>query len=497
MLLLKEPEKFRAFWQEKCTALEESIMTFGRTLQELTGLCGVKRCNLAAALGYDPSYISRWINGIKLPALRNNDTLFDQLAVYLTENASDEVRERIAAQFALACKDVTDSEAFAAALSALLAKVHASDRERETSRPAMRGYENAVIGPVKEIALFPESIFQVLRQISAPERLEMICTMPIHAQFKNNEFFFRRVLDSLPANAELRVMQFVDMDDISSKTDISCRSFCYLMGLGKKIRYSFYDFHASKTGYIYLIRDGLLLQYIQEPFSRELHLLETGDKELIGRYCASADAYVRERVPIAQVPDMQHLLQKQYFLDYFMQPRCRCLLRHMQPFFFPEELQAKLFSDRPDMLREMRLFLDGSEFFESILLYQLALVDYIYTGRLMILDSVIEVSPEDRLIHLRHMVAQLKKAPKRLCILSTQNRICSYDDISVSVFTNQHTAFVLNSGEGQNNAAYTVNSGAMVKQLNIWFNHLLKLPAEQCLTGQAAIDYILRCIRLL
>lgn len=45
-------------------------MTFGRTLQELTRLCGVKRCNLADALGYDPSYISRWINGVKHPSLR-------------------------------------------------------------------------------------------------------------------------------------------------------------------------------------------------------------------------------------------------------------------------------------------------------------------------------------------------------------------------------------------------------------------------------------------
>lgn len=50
-------------------------MTFGRTLQELTRLCGVKRCNLADALGYDPSYISRWINGVKHPSLRSNDAL--------------------------------------------------------------------------------------------------------------------------------------------------------------------------------------------------------------------------------------------------------------------------------------------------------------------------------------------------------------------------------------------------------------------------------------
>ena len=63
-------------------------MTFGRTLQELTRLCGVKRCNLADALGYDPSYISRWINGVKHPSLRSNDALPAQIAAYLTANAA-------------------------------------------------------------------------------------------------------------------------------------------------------------------------------------------------------------------------------------------------------------------------------------------------------------------------------------------------------------------------------------------------------------------------
>ena len=63
-------------------------MTFGRTLQELTRLCGVKRCNLADALGYDPSYISRWINGVKHPSLRSNDALPVQIAAYLTANAA-------------------------------------------------------------------------------------------------------------------------------------------------------------------------------------------------------------------------------------------------------------------------------------------------------------------------------------------------------------------------------------------------------------------------
>ena len=86
-------------------------MTFGRTLQELTRLCGVKRCNLADALGYDPSYISRWINGVKHPSLRSNDALPAQIAAYLTANAAPDVRARIAGQFDLRC-DAADDAGF-------------------------------------------------------------------------------------------------------------------------------------------------------------------------------------------------------------------------------------------------------------------------------------------------------------------------------------------------------------------------------------------------
>ena len=110
-------------------------MTFGRTLQELTRLCGVKRCNLADALGYDPSYISRWINGVKHPSLRSNDALPAQIAAYLTANAAPDVRARIAGQFDLRC-DAADDAGFSAALASLLADTIAADRAVDRPRAA-------------------------------------------------------------------------------------------------------------------------------------------------------------------------------------------------------------------------------------------------------------------------------------------------------------------------------------------------------------------------
>ena len=454
-------------------------MTFGRTLQELTRLCGVKRCNLADALGYDPSYISRWINGVKHPSLRSNDALPAQIAAYLTANAAPDVRARIAGQFDLRC-DAADDAGFSAALASLLADTIAADRAAGPERPQPTGAENAGLSPVKDIALFPEGIFMALQQAPSSARLDMICTMPIHIQFKNNDAFFRRVRGIL-----------------SARTDSFCRSLCYLLGLGKQIRYEFYEFRASRTGYVYLIRDALMLQYLREPFSREVYLLETADPALVGRYCAAADAYIRDRLPLAQAPNLQQLRRQQYFLDYFTQPHGRCLLRHMQPFFLPEPLRERFLSRHPELRQELQLFLGSAEFFETIFLYQLALVDYIYTGRLHFLGTVIDVPPEARREHLRSMIEQLRRTPERLCILCTQNRVCNYDDLSVSVFVNQHAAFVLDGASGGAQPAYTVSSGAMVHQLNVWMDHFRKLPAAQRLTGQDAIDYLTRCMRLL
>ena len=58
-------------------------------------------------------------------------------------------------------------------------------------------------------------------------------------------------------------------------------------------------------------------------------------------------------------------------------------------------------------------------------------------------------------------------------------------------------AALVDGASGGAQPAYTVSSGAMVHQLNVWMDHFRKLPAAQRLTGQDAIDYLTRCMRLL
>ena len=54
----------------------------------------MKSAHLADALGYDTSYISRWVNDIKLPSLKNNDDLFLKISRTIVGGSDEAAIER-------------------------------------------------------------------------------------------------------------------------------------------------------------------------------------------------------------------------------------------------------------------------------------------------------------------------------------------------------------------------------------------------------------------
>ena len=55
-------------------------LNFGQMLKELVSVSGIRITHLANELGYDSSYLSRWLSGAKTPSLRNNSNLFSKIS---------------------------------------------------------------------------------------------------------------------------------------------------------------------------------------------------------------------------------------------------------------------------------------------------------------------------------------------------------------------------------------------------------------------------------
>lgn len=61
--------------------------SFGKALRAQMEKAGIKESELARALSYDTTYISKWINGNKLPSARNAERIMGQIAEFFAEHS--------------------------------------------------------------------------------------------------------------------------------------------------------------------------------------------------------------------------------------------------------------------------------------------------------------------------------------------------------------------------------------------------------------------------
>lgn len=118
-------------------------MTFGHTLETMLRTADIKYNQLATHLGYDISYISRWINGSKLPSLKNNQLIFQQIAAYIVSQSTSAQRSSLCEQWKLA----PDAET----LEHSLAEILHSAYERELglkSVPEAKPSDTCVVRPL-------------------------------------------------------------------------------------------------------------------------------------------------------------------------------------------------------------------------------------------------------------------------------------------------------------------------------------------------------------
>ncbi|MGL5695038.1 MAG: helix-turn-helix domain-containing protein, partial [Peptostreptococcaceae bacterium] len=68
---------------------------FGKMVEKLIHFSGQKNYSLAIELGYDVSYISKWINSTMLPTAKNikkiNSTIANFVIRYLDEHSLDDI----------------------------------------------------------------------------------------------------------------------------------------------------------------------------------------------------------------------------------------------------------------------------------------------------------------------------------------------------------------------------------------------------------------------
>lgn len=386
-------------------------MEFSALLQKLIRISNVKPQVLADRMGYDVSYISKWQSGAKLPSSRNAEELFGKMAHFFAVNTEAAQQKEIKEVLGLEYDGAGLEKALEKCLlQSLLKQKEQKEEHRKVqeriSYDSLWQDQETVAGAVGGM------IYELCSR--AERDVDIIVTCPFQEYVTKENDFFKKLEALEKRGITVRIHQFIDMEKFKKQTDAYCRCIAMYLNAIHSVRYDFYELpHEHADIPVLVIKNGLLVTEIQEPFTREKYTTVIRSLPLVNAYYEAAYACLISRKPLVEEYSVHKMYQEKYIFDYMMQNEYRYLLRSMHIIHLPDdmlwELCRKYTGDQESALLQYNMNRNSFQAPVTAVVYKSTLMDYIFDGKINIFGKEAEVEREWRVRHITHLIEELEK----------------------------------------------------------------------------------------
>lgn len=431
-------------------------MTFGETLRELLDITNIKSVNLASALDYDVSYISKWLNGVKKPSAKNSASICRRIASYLSKNSSPRATEKLCRDYNLKIGLGTEGvqQRLEDALTLILKDAlteKSTAKRKDTLQPLGEGNCTMLRNAEEILTLSVEAIARHFsRSSDENSMLDVICMLPLNSPFSGYRQFLR-LLDERKANypTRMRLHWLLRETDLLEKPVLYCRCISSVLETPDKIQAAFYTqtADAPSTPEIMVIKNSLLAVKLPGFFGGHNSAIASMHPQLIWDAYQQADRYLQQiATPVLSSP-ADDLIHNRHFRAFLMEDTFFCILRHIQLFQLPEALWDSVEKQYGEsgccpLIHQMRHMCTRTQV--HTILYKSALISYIFEGDVHLFNLPISLSPEDRRRHLLYLAEQLEDNPAfSLLVLEDENPFLPADELFCSIFFSSDNLFTL------------------------------------------------------
>lgn len=449
-------------------------MQFGSLLKAVLALNDIKMYNLADALGYDKSYISKWINNAKLPPAKSIDALSEQIAAFVAGECSDERKRMTAREFGFAQKNGEPPEdpVFIRELAAVFRRTYWRTRyASEREDPGSNHVVPAARSDAAECILFTQPISKTGAFQSALDDLQGLDT-------ENERFSLTAVIDPVR---------------FGEHVDLYWKHICRLLRLPNVELVDLWDAPRDLPDRLAIAKHAFVEQSVPLPFSRQNVTMRVTDPATVDAYYEDACAFLRQQQVLLESSNVNGNL---YYYKYSTTDTKRYLLSSMFPMYMSEELFEEILekygSKTQSSAAARKRYLKEFNTKKSVVIYDTALLRYMSTGKLSAFDAYEgeTLTKDERKRHLQGLIDEMEDGQRlELKILSDKNPILNYNDISVSFFMNGSSAYCSDIRKKTAGVRYFVSSECR-KHLSTFLDHIHALPGSYLTGQQRAIDYI-------
>ena len=463
---------------------------FGKTLRALMETGEIKESELADALSYDATYISKWVNGSKLPSARNVEKIIGQIADFFVERGGDENTARAVKQNG---KPEIERQRIIDALQAAY--------DKDSSYQVFQNYNNSQMSFIDSqqmlVQLTRDALMLALKRRTPGKGADVTITATFDLFRLYGKAFNSLIKELHEASAEK-----VEMNFAVNPEDLKAEEYFYATGILNSIGSLDYVEmtivrRMEDQPRILVIDDFLCLQILWDD-NGQFAAVFSMDEKIIVRFVhmCKASLGASEKLLVPANPDK--LKQTNVQIDSYSDTRQWLFFNESPALLFPEDIMDAMIEDAEDENYANYLLKLKATFAKrtcnariDLVLYSSVLNQYIFDGKVSVGNVSHTLTEAQTHNHIRYLSEIMKRNPNFNLYL-IRDTVVFREELrkSPSIFIDTLGLYIENSKKQPNNNFHISMDPCVRNTLQTFFETMLTQSYCKKLTAEDLLLYI-------
>ena len=452
---------------------------FGKSLRSQLEKAGIKESELADALSDDTTYISKWINGSKLPSVRNAERILGQMADFFADHPGK--------------GDTADRERRWQSSFKELKKAYDSDSSYLTFQSHSNNQMSFLDSPKMLIDLTRDAFMQALE--NSDGSISVMATFDLFRLYSGE---FKRLMQELHEagvkRVELKLALFPE--DLAEDYHFYAANILNIIGYLDYIEMSIVC-QKPEQPHI-LVIDKLLCVQVLWNMQGELAAVFSMEEKIIERFSERCRQILETSEKLLDPAEPESLKRTNVQLDSYSDKRQWLFFNEPPAMLFPEDIMDQFIEEAEDeayasyLIKLKNIFMKRTCKSEiDLVLYSSMINKYLSDGNVSVGNVSHQLSEEQTRSHLAYLSEVMKTNPdfaiyliRDTVVLSEELRNCP------SIFIDSYSLYIENSQKGSNDNFHISMDPRMRSAFQQFFERMLGQPYCTRLTAEDLLRYL-------
>ena len=396
-------------------------LTFGDLLEKLLYLSNQKKSSLARFIGYDVSYINKWIACTHLPSSKRINKICKNISDFIVDSLDDSTLDNLINYFEIPTGSSNNfiGEYIESTLKEVYIDTFNTNNKSGKNLPKSthsEEYYNSM-SMVKPNIIY-NTFFNELNNISDKEdSIEILISLNLmYLNYKDKialsdlKEFLYRISQKTSVKASFLIGLGADNeDDALINTLLAIK----LISSYPSVNFKIYNCNVSSNTVIFAIKDNFLSTNIFFEEGECLFTTNSKDRKLVEEFYSNIKYTLKNKGKILYSrKGPLSMIEDQTYIQYIMNNDLKCLLGSINEFFMPPdlfmEIAERVFGSNKEIINELKkinLFLQNVTYKSKlkILLYESELRKYMSSGKLHFFNIPVTLTFKERERHIAYI----------------------------------------------------------------------------------------------